>query len=79
MGLDAGTDQAWKAELGVAVWVSSDGVGEAGEGAGEEPPGHPTGQKQRCLCPGQELVKTARCLACNCKIDCPQPTPVSTT
>lgn len=27
MGLDAGTDQAWKAELGVAVWVSSDGLG----------------------------------------------------
>ena len=56
MGLDAGTNQAWKAELRVAVWVSSEGVGEAGEGAGEGPPAHPTGQKHRCPCPGQELV-----------------------
>ena len=50
--------------------MSSDGVGEAGEGAGEGPPAHPTGQKQRCPCLGQELFETARCMACKCKIGC---------
>lgn len=78
VGLDAGADQAWKAELRMAVWVSSDGVGEAGEGA----VGFwiiPWGRSSVVRVQVRNWPRPARCPVCKCKTGCPWPALKSTT